>query len=192
MTWVPTVHDDKRTVGIARYEGPVGESEPAEVLWVGVIDHDVSPERWQGLLAMLVDAHRGTGDGWMVRCAQEGVKGLDGTLFDEPRSGDPRRSTASDAASTPGNPDLEALRREDPETARIVEKLRELEQDLITRIVETQATFADADALAERILAILTPYDRAVLATAVDDEHLPLWCQRVAANAWGARASLHA
>ncbi len=29
MPWVPTVLDDRRTVGIARYEGPVGESEPA-------------------------------------------------------------------------------------------------------------------------------------------------------------------
>ena len=186
MPWVPTVHLDNRTVGVARYDGPVGASAPEEVLWIGVIDHDVTPERWQSLLALLVDDHRGTGDGWMVRCAQEGVKGLDGTLFDEPRSGDP-----SPPAPT-GAPDLDALRKTDPETARIVEKLQELERDLLTRIVETQAKFADVDALAARVLAILSPYDRAVLATAVAEEHLELWCRQVAVNGWQSYAQLHA
>lgn len=188
MPWVPTVHVDNRTVGVARYDGPVGASPPEEVLWVGVIDHDVTPERWQGLLALLVDDHRGTGDGWMVRCAQEGVKGLAGTLFDAPRSGNP----ASPISSTSAAPDLEALRKTDPETVRIVEKLQQLERDLITRVAETQARFEDADALAARLLAILSPYDRAILATAVADEHLELWCRQVAMNGWRSHSELRA
>jgi hypothetical protein len=188
MPWVPIVHLDNRTVGVARYEGPVGAAPPDEVVWVGVIDHDVTPERWQGLLALLVDDHRGTGDGWMVRCAQEGVKGLDGTLFDTPRSGD----SPPPGSSSSGAPDLEDLRKTDPETARIIEKLLELEHDLITRVVETQARFEDADALAARLLAILSPYDRAILATAVSDEHLELWCQQVAVNGWRSHSELRA
>ena len=183
MAWVPTVHLDNRTVGVARYDGPVGEAAPVEVLWVGVIDHDVTPERWQGLLAILVDAHRGTGDGWMVRCAQEGVRGLDGTLFDAPRSEGPE-------APGPEDPDLERLRAEDPETARIVEKLQQLEADLLQRIRETRAQFDAVEDLAERIEAILTPYDRAILGTAVADEHLALWCRSVAQNGWNRHAEL--
>ena len=77
MRWIPIVHTDQHTVGAARYDGDT----LLDVHWVGVIDHAVRPESWQGLLVHIVPAHRGTGEGWMVRACQEAVRGMDGTVY---------------------------------------------------------------------------------------------------------------
>lgn len=162
MRWIPIVHDDGVTVGVARFDGDV----PIDVHWVGTSRDPVTPERWQRLLAVLVPDHRGSGEGWMIRAAQEGVRGLAGTAFDEVRVEGPDAPPA------------------DPEAAKLVERTLAVERTLLERILELEVAYASVDALAAAVERTLSEYDRAVLATAIDEADLPRWCRAVATKWW--------
>jgi len=168
MRWIPIVHRDTHTLGVVRLDG----DEPIDVHWVGEVDHAVSPESWQSLLSMLVSAHHGTGEGWMIRACREAIGGMGGTVFPEVR--------------------VEVQAPEDPEAAKLIARTLEVEASLLERITELSVTYPTVPDLAAAIERILSGYDRAILATALSDEDLPLWCQAVASRWWESQPSLRA
>ncbi|MCB9676084.1 MAG: hypothetical protein H6737_13265 [Alphaproteobacteria bacterium] len=167
LRWIPIVHDDGLTVGVARFDGDV----PVDVHWVGSVARPVSPSLWQGVLAAVAPEHRGSGEGWMIRACVEALGGLDGTAFDEVR--------IEEAAEPEGADDARLVQR----TVDVADRLRE-------RILETRIVYASVAALAAAIERTLSEYDHAVLATAIDTSDLPAWCQAVAERWWAQEPAL--
>ncbi|MEZ4318900.1 MAG: hypothetical protein R3F61_15405 [Myxococcota bacterium] len=183
MRWIPIVHHDTHTVGVARFDGDA----LLDVHWVGVAPHSVSPEQWQSLLALVAPEHRGTGEGWMVRASQEALRGLAGRAFEpvrvegpapDPSSGDPREAQ------------LQQLRQTDPEGAKLVERTIQVERDLLERLLEVRVVYVSEVALAAAAERTLSEYDRAVLATAIDTPDLAEWCAAIARRWWATEPRL--